>query len=541
MKFRRAAITLSDIGKKILLAAVLLLLTFCLWATSSPYIRQYNESYTVDLASDSYLSHTTGSTYKEQADVSGLRNNGYYYRCQELGVVGITGIRQADSSVDDVKVKVPQTNGTSKEYNVGRYSGVGDVTITVTLLSGEWFYSLNGSVYKRPFGLDVFARGRVIPKSGTATDADIPGYSLHMGNQAYQHEGEADGVVSKTLPASTLAGYDFIWWDLVLVMDPVVDTQTDTVTYNGVEYRMLPSNTTYKVDLQITISCTDGGSATFPFHLEGFYKTDAVSSGSTSGLMGILSVNPVANSFRLDGATGLLATRDTPSPVATYDFTTTSKGSADTTNKVYLFISSLSSAYNTGDHFALHHVKDPQGIYVTPLEFEVIMESRTTERGDGLYQTGTPASSYYRPLPHARNQVLPDAPEEPEAPGEDATEDDLALYEAELEAYADELASWQASVAPYSAYTADRFVIFSGADRFNVGGSSTNAKIPSNAMEIYGAVTRQKPTTYYTRWQDSGNIYIRMTGKDIDGNNVDLNSLPPGQYTEDIYVHVIMF
>ena len=503
--------------KRAILILTLIFASLPLIAISQPYIRQYNESYTVDLASNAYLSHKNGATYKEyKSPPYGLRNTDYYYREQELGVIGILSTRHADSTVDDVYVDVPNTNGTVTTYNVGKYVANGAVTITVELLSGEWFYTLDGSVYKRPFGLDLFARGRVIGVSPNKTlDADVPGYTLHIGNQSYTH-GEADGVFTKTVPESVVAGYDYLWWDICLVMDPEVDPSTDTVVFNGVEYTLLPSNITYKVDLQITLSCTDGSSTTFPFHLEGFYKTDAISSGSTSGIVGILTLNTVANDLRLDGPTGLLETRNIRQLIATYDFTTTSKTSADKSSKAYLFLSSSSSAYNTGDKFALHHVKDPHGIYVKPLTFNVIMESTTAERGDGLYQ------SYYRPLPHRRNGTDPGSA--PTDPGENATEEEISAYEQALAAY-------NSSMDQY------RTVVFDGTDKFTVSGS----KIPTNSMEIYGEITRQKPSVYYTRWQDNGNIYIQMTGYDIDGNPVDENNLPPGQYTEDIYMHVVMF
>lgn len=502
--------------KKAILVLTLIFASLPLIAISQPFIRQYNESYTVDLASNAYLSHKTGATYKEyKSPPYGERNTDFYYREQELGVVGILGTRHADSSVDDITVLVPQTSGAPKSYNVGKYVANGAVTITVELLSGEWFYTLDGSAYKRPFGLDLFARGKVKPKSGGDLDADIPGYTLHLGNQAFTH-GEADGSFTTTMPESVVACYDYLWWDICLVMDPEADTSTDTVVFNGVEYPLLPSNITYNVDLQITLSCTDGSSSTFPFHLEGFYKTDAISSGSTSGTVGILTVNTIANDFRLDGATGLIETRNVRQQIAKYDFTTTSKTSADKNSKVYLFLSSSSTAYNTGEQFALHHVKDPHGMYVKPLTFNVIMESITKERGDGLW------NNYFRPLPHRRNGTDPGSA--PTPPGENATEEQIAAYQQALDAY-------NSSMDQY------RTVVFDGTDRFVVNGNT----IPSNSMEIYGEITRQKPNTYYTRWQDNGNIYIQMTGYDTEGNTVDVSSLPPGQYTENIYMHVIMF
>ena len=530
--------------RTIILLLIILSSAFA-WATSQPNIRQYNESYTVDLASDAFLSHTTGSTYKDLSssggNASGLRNNGFYYRQQELGVIGITGIRHEDNSLEDDIILTYPSGKTTSTMNIGKFSANGTITITVELLSGEWFYSLDGNVYKRPFGLDLFARGRAVPKGEAVTsnlckDVDISGYSLHLGNQSYSH-GEAEGVFTKTLPADVVRCYDFIWWDICLVMDPVVDTSTDTVVFAGVEYPLMPSNVTYKVDLQITISCSDGGSQTFPFHLEGFYKTDAISSGLTTSIQPILSVTSTPSSQRIDGASGLLATRNKPTQIASYDFTTTSKMSADKSSKVYIFLSSSSTGYNNdGGVFALHHVKDTSGVYVKPITFTVTMESKDTRIGDGQYQ------SYFRPLPHRKNQSSPVEPTEPVAPdvpGENATEDELAAYAQARAEYETALENYNKVLLP--AYNAAvyryRTVVFDGTDRFNVSGST----IPSNCMEINGEVTKQKAGTYYTRWIDYGILSIQLTGNDIDGNPVDINNLAPGQYTEEIYFHVIMF
>ena len=535
--------------KRTAIILIILLSSAITWATSQPNIRQYNESYTVDLASDAFLSHTTGSKYVDLSssggNASGLRNNGFYYRQQELGVIGITGIRHEDNSLaEDISLTYPDPKGNgTKIMNIGKFSANGTITITVDLLSGEWFYALDDNVYKRPFGLDLFAGGRAVPKGKTAaegTDVDISGYCLHLGNQSYSH-GEAEGVFSKTLPADVVRCYDFIWWDICLVMDPVVDTSTDTVIFAGVEYPLLPSNITYKVDLQITLECSDGGSQTYPFHLEGFYKTDAISSGTTTNIQPILSVSSTPNSLRIDGGSGLIATRNKPTQIASYDFTTTSKMKADTSSKAYLFLSSSSQGYNNdGGVFALHHVKDPSGVYVKPITFKVIMESTNTNIGDGQYEkNGVP---YYRPLPHRRNQALPEEPEEPiapEVPGENASEEEQAAYLQAREEYETALENYNKELLP--AYNAAvyryRTVVFDGTDKFTVSGS----RIPSNAMEIYGEITKQKAGTWYTRWIDSGTISIQLTGNDIDGNPVDINNLAPGQYSEDIYFHVIMF
>ena len=89
--------------KRAILILTLIFASLPLIAISQPYIRQYNESYTVDLASNAYLSHRNGATYKEyKSPPYGQRNTEFYYREQELGVIGILGTRTKDNSVADV-------------------------------------------------------------------------------------------------------------------------------------------------------------------------------------------------------------------------------------------------------------------------------------------------------------------------------------------------------------------------------------------------------------------------------------------------------
>lgn len=467
-------------GKKIIAIIFAVFLILPLWAKSAPFLRQYNSSFTVDLASTSFLSHSTGSTWKDGNPPENARNNGLYYKNQELGVVGMINTRYKDSSAENVIY-----NG----INYGKWTASGDVTISIELLSGEWFYRLGGTEYKRPFGLDVFARGRLENTGGgNAADDDIAGYSLHLGNQAYS-SGEVEGVFTKTVPSDIVRRYSYMWWDVCLVLDPVADTLQDLVTFGGTTYDLLPSDITYTVDLSITVSCTDGSSATFPIHLEGYYKSSNYVSPNSSTIQPTLTVNAVATDFRLDGENGLIADgkNDILNKIATYNFTTSAYSGKDKaassnsdSNKVFLFLSSSSSGLNSEGEFALHHARDPYGIVVPQPVFEVVMESTNTE-------TGT--AGYTRELPHAKGGT-------------------------------------------------SRSVTFTGESKV------TATEIPSVAMEIWGEITEQRKGGYFTSWKDSGDIYVRLTGQmiDTDGEKKPLDplALPQGQYTEDIYIHVVM-
>lgn len=482
--------------KKAIVILALMFISVSLWAAVEPFIRQYNTSFTVDLASKKFRSHKTYSTWNSATAPDDAANDGKYYQSQELCVIGLTGVRYADDTADNVNI-----NG----KDCGKWSANGSVTLEVRLLSGEWFYTLEGTEYKRPFGLDIFCRGRLISRDNKVNqDADIPGYNMHLGNQAYT-AGETSGTFSKTIPANSVRCYDFIWWDICLVMDPTVDTSTDTVTFNSVEYPLLPSDIPYSVDIELTISCSDGTSETFPIHLQGIYKTANVDT-SIESIHPNLTIIKTADSFRLDGDTGLIRAKD-PTEVATYSLSSSSysgdkKSSAgSTTNKMFIFMSTSPSGYNDAGKFALHHVNDPYGLYVPQIVFKVIMTSTDTRVGDGS------ANGYYRELPHRYVKT-----------GNNISEREQAEIDA------------QSGTNRQVTFLGNSFV--------------TSGVLPAVAMEVWSEVTRQKVSNRYSRWNDSGNISIKLTGTMLEartGNEVplDTTALPQGEYTEDIYVHVV--
>ncbi len=448
--------------KTITIVLSLLLMAALYAAIPFPYIRQYQSCFTVDLASNKFLSHNADSAFElnMNADSSGKRQNGSYYYMQELGVFGINGIHG--------------TNGIE-----------GNITLTVELTSGDWFYRLAGSEYKRPYGIDIFARGR-----RNNADELIAKYTMQLGNQAKGTWGlnEIDPI---EILASDVAPYDNIWWDMCLVLDPDVDSIDDCVRYQQNVYDLMPSENSYTADLTITLSYQykkNGGGLesvemVFPIHLEGYYKPTFIKD-STSVIASLnISKSVHADNLRLDdsgGDLGLVSKANGEfTTVANYSLSTSSVssvGGANDARKISIFLSSSNSGFSGGNIFSLHHVKDPNGESVSPLVYEVAMES-TSGKG--------------------HNSEASDS--DPES--------------------------------------VKKTVIFDGTDVFNFSGGTLHTK----RMIIDATAEKQKTSSYYSFWNDEGTIGIRLTGNHLNGNPININSLPSGEYTSTIYVHVITF
>lgn len=448
--------------------ATVILVTCCLllWASEpSAYIREYETSFTVDLASDKFLSHLSDSTYTSATNVS--RNSHKYYQLQELAVVGVSDVRSGSA---------------------GSYTPNCSVQMDVELISDGWFYSLPGSDYRRPFGLDIFARAK---RLAGGVDEDISEYTLFMGNQNHTHSPDEFGKMSATIDIDDIVEFDSVWWDMCLVMDPVADVYEDYVEFNGEEYPLLPTDQTYSVDLQITLTCRDAGGniieqRVFPLHLEGFYKPNAIINNNTSlDAAIVLNKLPGADEMRIDGQ--LYNGGYNSMTVATYGLTTSSiaKGTGNKPpvekGKLYMFVSSSREGYGAGGVFALRHVNDPAGELVSPIVFEVTMTS------DSPLMDNT-QTEY---LAHSRSDPT------------------------------------------------SRSVTFTGVDSFAVSG----AVVPVNCMQVSAEVTKQK--SWYARWVDSGTIDIRLTGQVLNPNGtisdspLNVETLNNGEYTSIIYFHII--
>ena len=175
----------------ILIISMLFLAILAVWAAdTTTYIRLYESSFDVDLSSKKYLSHLDGSTYSSNKNSENKRKDGFYYISQELGVVGLSDTNNYDTDL-------------------------GDLVFTITSDSGEWFYRLAGSDYRRPFGIDAFGRAR------NPQNVEFDMGSMRLGYQSDVPENPA--VTSLVVPVSQIRQYINIWWDFCLDHQPRPD------------------------------------------------------------------------------------------------------------------------------------------------------------------------------------------------------------------------------------------------------------------------------------------------------------------------------
>ena len=472
---------------KRVLASFITILLMCisLYATPEPYIRQYSSSFTVDLNANYLWSHKYPSSYNG-ADATGTRVAGKYYQNQELGVIGVSSVRSCTT---------------------GKFTAECSISIEINLPSNGWYYHLAGSEYNRPYGLDLFARGKLV--AGSGNDTDIHAYSTQLGKQ----DGNYDWGSNKDarfffLPKSVVVGYDSIWWDMCLVLDPLVQQDPETEEYyvycNSEMSYLQPSNQSYTTDIEITITCWDFSteaeyyacpaadlashkisSRTFPIHLEGFFKPDSVVSGNDSSRI-VASVSlekkPGADDIAILNGNNTLNLSSVH--VAKYSLMSSSKdlgtgASRPTENgKIYMFLSSSRDGFSSEGYFALKHTHDLNCVYINPFVFEVTMTST-----------------------------------------KDFGEENLAHKKGD---------------------TSSRSVTFDGRTYFNIN----NGTVPANIMQVDPEITLQK--RWYARWIDSGTIEINLTGKVIDYTggtmeliNASVEDYMNGQYTANIYIHII--
>lgn len=463
----------------IITIAMLFLSSLAVWAAdTTSYIRLYESSFDVDLASRFFLSHRDDSTYNSGTNSENKRQDGFYYQNQELGVVGLSDTQNYDTDL-------------------------GDIVFTITPDSGEWFYKLAGSDYRRPYGIDIFGRAKI-----KNSNVEVDKGCLRLGYQSDVPESPA--VTSLVVPASDVRQYSFVWWDFCLVLDPEVDVIEDRTHFRETDYFIQSSNNSYTTDLTITISMVTGygtpeetvnKSVSFPIHLEGFYKPDEFDKTQVTAAF---SISRIADVLQLDGAGGLLE-KINANPTAANDFTTIASyslsssaisigGNKTDSRKIRMFLSSSNDAIKSnGGHFILKH-----------------------ESND--YMTGN------------------------SAPG--------LLFKASL-------TSESMGHAPNSD---QRTVVFDGTDKFTPKENNDSVYVlPSNYLEIDATVTQQKVNLWYASWIDTGSIGITLTGQVIppDGTeavtaenwnnqggyevNGDASTLTKGEYKSTIYIHVITF
>lgn len=362
-----------------LFISLLFLLIFsniCFADTPSSYFRLTGRATVVDLAAKYYFTHLSSAVNTDTNVSNYAENSATYHRNQIVIAAGVMNCRETDRNINNHLANgwtYDSTNGVFKyndevtddppvfvdgwSYSAAENLCVkanGAIKISVKPHDGinNWFYTLSeDNEFKRPYGLDVFARGRYLGEDKDLYEISGIG-GVHLGLQ----KTNASNPDYMLIPESEVAKYDYIWFDVCLVLDPIVDQGSDSVTLQNETYHVISSDAYYLTMLDINIICgaSSNGDIETPIindpyltQLTGYYKPADANSMKTNTAMLFVEKLPDANGFNINSA---YLTGDWYE-IATYDFTTDSK-SYKTSSKpdpghVYMFLSSTREASTT--------------------------------------------------------------------------------------------------------------------------------------------------------------------------------------------------
>ncbi|MBQ3728217.1 MAG: hypothetical protein II903_01790 [Spirochaetales bacterium] len=312
------------VKKAVLMISILVFsMLICAAADTNSFFKLNDRITVVDLGTNLLFSH------KDSAKNNNVNVNSYntdadfYYRNQTVLTTGILN-----------------ANG-------------GAIKLSVDSLD-DWYYVLSEDTeYKRPFGIDVFVRGRY-----DDSDVDVSEQSgimgIHLGLQA-KNQSEPAYVL---IPANIVSQYSSIWFDVCLVFDPLIDANTDTVTIGGATSNLISSDAYYLTSLEFTIECGDMEdenhfSDTYVTQLMGYYKpTDTEAMQDNSAFL-FVEKHGYANGININEAyhTGNWY------EIATYDFSTASRTYSVRVNDpgyVYIFLSSEADGLSDSRFTLLH-------------------------------------------------------------------------------------------------------------------------------------------------------------------------------------------
>lgn len=364
---------------------------------------------------------------------------------------------------------------------VGDKAKTSDVSLSAELVSGEWAYILEGtdSRYKRPFGIQIIGRAKPsLTGSGSAIQHVNLGteYNVYMG-------GSSTGTTSQVVvPQETASQYEGIWWDVVLVFDYNVDTTNDTVLgADGVTYNLVGSDSYYTAIVKLTISWGDSDEeqATYNMYLNGYYKSSYTASGSSGSVICTLNVDKLATGNSIDIKTLFNSYSEGASAAAQ------SKQEVAT----YSFTTNTMSGSLEGNvYFFLSSVSS--GINSGATEF--ILRHINSDGSTSYRDTNHNAVKFYAYIDSERGH-------------------------SSLEA---------TSVLGTS-------VQFTGTSVFN-------QTISSDYVVIEADNYKDQDSNWHTRWHDSGTISVAIpSSQTINGNEVTVDGLVAGQYSANIYFHVV--
>ncbi len=220
-----------------------------------------------------------------------------------------------------------------------------DINLSAELLSNEWCYTLNGndSKYKRPFGIQIMARGQMPDGSYRPI-----GHGVSMGGTVSAVTGNL------SIPENMTSSFAKVIFDVVLVFDKNVDTLNDSV-YNAdgtIMYPLIATDSYYSSVLRLTAS-NGMDRSTYDVHLSGYYGAE--DSQATSTIMSNVSVSQLSSVDDIV-AKDVFANNSTVE-IASYSYSTNSVQG----RRTGMIALSLSSESNDSGMFILKHVNSNGG------------------------------------------------------------------------------------------------------------------------------------------------------------------------------------
>lgn len=299
----------------LLIVAFLLLPSVC-FASFDATFRQSPGGLLVSLSDTNYWRHYDNAVWIE-GDSGNIPNPYYYYDNQIL---------------------------CSIELDRNDLGGDMEVNLAAELLSNEWCYVLNSgdSKYKRPFGIQIMARGLL--ENGTYSAI---GYGVSIGGTISSVTGNL------VIPDDIASMYNKIIYDVVLVFDKNVDTTNDTVfNADGTSmYPLIESDSYYSATIRLSVRSA-GDLSSYDVYLNGYYnpnesKTTLISNLNMTTLQSVSQI--IAKDVFASGET---------LPIGTYSYSTNSvQGRRG--GKISLSLSS--AGLQSNNPFYLKHVNSNGG------------------------------------------------------------------------------------------------------------------------------------------------------------------------------------
>ncbi|MGN0906195.1 MAG: hypothetical protein ACI4NM_03525 [Bullifex sp.] len=332
--------------KHVILIALMMLLCVPVFAEVTYFLEQKSDCFNVDLGSKKYIHHTDNAAWGQGGSGNTPTDYNRYHDDQIICVVGVEG-------------------------------STAETTLEFTFTGQDWYYILNGTDtrYKRPFGVDLVVRGNV---GGTHTTISSV---QHLGRQSSSQGGiSASVTLPKTDGTATYNGTAITaaWLDVVLVMDPFVNTGTGLITQNGSDITdnensnygyVIGTQDIYTSSFTVHVNDTEQN---YLFNLNGYYQRSDPDVNN-NGFSSIISVFPNANATSFDVKT-LKPDNDTISDeivIGGYNFTTNSKvvtnRPSEDSAKAYFFVSSSPDGTIAGNKFTLKYVSPISGVTVANL------------------------------------------------------------------------------------------------------------------------------------------------------------------------------